>query len=105
MEFMAGGNLMTRTEKHKVTDADGAHIVYQILQAIEYLHERSIVHRNINMKSILVEAEKCIGDPPKAKLADFSYARFFGQQEDPLLNRRGLPLFMAPEMIKGEPYD
>lgn len=72
--------------------------------ALCHLHESNIVHRNINLKSILLMEEKFAGDPMTAKLGDFSLSSFFAHGEG-LTKQLGRPFYCAPEMIRGERYN
>jgi serine/threonine protein kinase len=104
VEFVDGSDLSKRMEMKAISDSEGAHMMYQVLLGLEYLHEKNIVHRNITTKSVLVMPVKCIGDPATVKVTDLSLASFFPHGEG-LTRQIGRPDYRAPEMIKNERYN
>eukprot|EP01119_Soliformovum_irregulare_P010162 TRINITY_DN2485_c0_g1_i1.p1 TRINITY_DN2485_c0_g1~~TRINITY_DN2485_c0_g1_i1.p1 ORF type:complete len:814 (-),score=192.14 TRINITY_DN2485_c0_g1_i1:728-2863(-) len=70
----------------------------QVLQGLAYLHSNMIIHRDIKGANILVDSKGV------AKLADFGCARLFGLQQN-MVSVLGTPFWMAPEVIRSEPYD
>eukprot|EP00949_MAST-11_sp_MAST-11-sp1_P000062 g62.t1 len=68
----------------------------EILLAIEFLHKRSILHRNLRIENVLLSAEGHV------KLSDFSLAlpNFTGVMDEIV----GAPQCMSPEMIRGDGY-
>ena len=76
-----------------------------ISNAMRFLHRSGIVHRDLRPDNILIsslepEAEVC------AKLSNFGFARDLNRsQSETLHTRTGALFFMAPEMMKLEPYD
>ena len=71
-----------------------------LMCALHYLHCNRVLHRDLKPQNVLIE--KASG---KAKLADFGFARKFGETTLVLTSIKGTPLYMAPELIEEKPYD
>mgnify|MGYP002477599821 CR=1 FL=1 len=74
-----GGDLFTYLIKHTRLDAPEAKwILYQLLLALEYLHDDlGIAHRDVKLENVVL-AFTCPGTGgrfPKAQLADFGQAK------------------------------
>ena len=71
MEYLKGGSVF---ERLKITghfgERDSAYIIKQILQALNYLSEKRIVHRDLKIENILFSHE----DQLKVKIVDFGSA-------------------------------
>ena len=66
-----------------------------ILLAVNYLHERKIIYRDIKPENIMVVANGFI------KLIDFGTAKYIKDRTDTII---GTPEYMAPEVIIGKGY-
>lgn len=76
----------------RITEAMIASICQQCLRALEYLHSKGIVHRDVKSDSILLTKEGV------AKISDFG---FCGQLSAEVPRRRslvGTPYWMSPEV-------
>lgn len=70
-----------------------------IAQAIQHLHQKGIAHRDIKLANILVKKDYTI------KLADFGFAKEEKGEEMLMKTYCGTPITMAPEILRGKPYD
>ncbi|CAE7350539.1 CPK2 [Symbiodinium sp. CCMP2592] len=74
-----------------------ASCLWQILDALKYLHGKGFVHRDVKLENLLLlNAGPC----PQLKLADFGMATEF-QKGELMTQRCGSPGYMAPEVVRG----
>jgi serine/threonine protein kinase len=90
-EFVKSGSLYELLHKRKVClKADERKsIVKQILSAVNYLHQHSIVHRDIKSHNILVYENYIV------KLCDFGLARPKDRLQQGPMQFSGTPVYMA----------
>uniref|UniRef100_A0AC34FDB3 Protein kinase domain-containing protein n=1 Tax=Panagrolaimus sp. ES5 TaxID=591445 RepID=A0AC34FDB3_9BILA len=102
MELVHGGELFDRVveENYILTETAVAMIVYQICEAIRYIHSHNIIHLDLKPENIMCVTET--GN--QIKLIDFGLAQYYDGEHD-LLFMAGTPEFAAPEVIKFEPLD
>jgi len=98
LEFAERGqlyqSLMTCPAK-KFTEIEVAKIVYQIVEAMKYMHEKGIVHRDIKPENVLLDASG------NTKLADFGWSNYIVSQAK-RTTYCGTLDYLAPEMIEKE---
>uniref|UniRef100_A0AC34QJZ2 Protein kinase domain-containing protein n=1 Tax=Panagrolaimus sp. JU765 TaxID=591449 RepID=A0AC34QJZ2_9BILA len=102
MEIVHGGELFDRVveENYILTETAVAMIVYQICEAIRYIHSHNIIHLDLKPENIM-----CVSQTGnQIKLIDFGLAQYYDGEHD-LLFMAGTPEFAAPEVIKFEPLD
>ncbi|MCP9262490.1 Serine/threonine-protein kinase PAK mbt [Dirofilaria immitis] len=98
MEYMEGGALTDIITQMRIDESVIAAICVQCLKALEYLHSKGVVHRDIKSDSILLTKNGV------AKISDFG---FCGQLSVDIPQRRslvGTPYWMSPEVISRLPY-
>ena len=77
------------------------HLLRQICDAILYLHQRQIIHRDIKLENILLSED---GYSCKVKLADFGLSEQLVDGESTHRSRSGTREYQAPEIVEGRPY-
>jgi len=98
LEYVPNGSLSTMLEKFGVfSETLAAHYISQTVEALEYLHQQGIIHRDIKGGNILADSEGIV------KLTDFGVATrfrkdFSGGEESNL--PAGTMFYMAPEIVK-----
>jgi len=100
MELVAGGELFDQiVSRGTYSEADAASIVRQILEAVDYMHGNGIAHRDLKPENLL-----CSGDETNTiKVTDFGLSKDFGSAS--LRTSCGTPDYVAPEVLRGQPYD
>ncbi|XP_014293847.1 serine/threonine-protein kinase fused isoform X2 [Halyomorpha halys] len=74
-------------------------ITSDLVSALYYLHSNRVLHRDLKPQNVLL-SEKGV-----AKLCDFGFARNMSLGTHVLTSIKGTPLYMAPELMEGNPYD
>ncbi|TPX07013.1 uncharacterized protein E0L32_011081 [Thyridium curvatum] len=107
MEFCSGGSLANLLEHGRIED-EQVIMVYalQLLEGLMYLHDAKIAHRDIKPENILLDHNGII------KYVDFGAAKVIARQGRTLVqdltstkpnkSMTGTPMYMSPEVIKGE---
>ncbi|MBL9136853.1 MAG: protein kinase [Verrucomicrobiales bacterium] len=100
MEFADGGSLADRLKTGTILCAkEASTIVCKMAIAVQFAHERGVLHRDIKPGNILLDIR---GEP---RLADFGLARIVEQDSDITISNAvlGTPAYMAPEQARGDP--
>ncbi|CAM9140358.1 unnamed protein product, partial [Discosporangium mesarthrocarpum] len=98
-EYAQGELFEILQDDHSLPEAQVQKIAKQLVQALHYLHSNRIIHRDMKPQNILVGAHG------RVKLCDFGFARAMSSDTVVLTSIKGTPLYMAPELVKEQPYD
>jgi serine/threonine-protein kinase len=99
MEYISGGTLeQSLVRRGPLPWREVVDLGIQICEALHYVHEHGVVHRNLKPRNLMV------GEQGQMKLVDFGIAK---DLDAPALTAPGrilgTPAYMAPEQIRGIP--
>ncbi|XP_041364920.1 leucine-rich repeat serine/threonine-protein kinase 1-like isoform X2 [Gigantopelta aegis] len=77
-------------------------IIYQIAKGLQYLHDHSVIYRDLKSDNILV-CSLDVGDVVNAKLTDYGISKFSTTQG--LVGFKGTMGYMAPEIMCNYTYN
>jgi serine/threonine protein kinase len=70
MDYVEGGPILTRLEDIKhFSEKEAANVMTQLLQAINYCHEKGIIHRDISTENVYFTSKS--GSDFEIKIRDF----------------------------------
>ncbi|HRZ57167.1 MAG TPA: protein kinase [Candidatus Paceibacterota bacterium] len=99
MEYVDGLTLRQRLRRGKLPAEQALAIVPKICEALQFAHQRGIVHRDVKPENILLDKDG------QVKMADFGIAKILASdaQDLSLTGGRdvvGTPHYMAPEQVE-----
>lgn len=98
LEYVTGGLLFDVCQTlGGMGESGGRYFLTQMLDVLEYMHGKGVVHRDLKLENILVD------DYMNLKVADFGFATF--RKIHTLKSYRGTMTYMAPEIKEGKVYD
>lgn len=99
MELVRGSSLGTFLERHAGRcDGDVASVFLQLMDALDYLHEKKIIHAELQPGNILVTESN------ELRLIDFEHCHRLDKSEPALVppgTVMGTPKYMSPEHVLG----
>lgn len=98
MEYIKGPDLLSKLEESgRFSEKEAAKLMKQLFSALAYMHNQSIVHRDIKCDNILLEPNE---GKTIVKLIDFDTITKIGHSKK-IKGVYGTVYYMAPELIEG----
>jgi len=107
MELCEGGELFEKLvsigggDGPKYTEDQCCKIIHQIARGVKYMHSHGIVHRDLKPENILCKDHTVT----QIKVADFGISKVLQGQQTHMKTICGTLSYLAPEVLKGLPYD
>jgi serine/threonine-protein kinase len=105
MEYVQGASLTDWCDAHRLGIPQRLGLFLQVLEAVQYALEKSVIHRDLKPSNILVT------ESGQVRLLDFGVARLLEAEEtdQPALTsvygRALTPDYASPELLRGDPID
>ncbi|MGA8706692.1 MAG: serine/threonine-protein kinase, partial [Steroidobacteraceae bacterium] len=105
MEYVQGEPLTRWCDAHRLGIPERLGLFLQVLEAVQYAHDRQVIHRDLKPSNILVSASG------QVQLLDFGVARMLeGDETGPLAltsvyGRALTPDYASPELLRGDAVD
>ncbi|UJR16149.1 hypothetical protein I4U23_003060 [Adineta vaga] len=103
MAFCEGGDLYTKLKEKKskreaLTENQIIEWFIQICLALQYIHERNILHRDLKTQNVFLTKNDIV------KVGDLGIARVLDSARDLATTVIGTPYYMSPEILLNKPY-
>lgn len=116
MPFCKGGDLYDFISHYRphITAEVVRKVFSDIVAAVQYLHSRNIVHRDIKLENVLLKflpqeiccmSEETMQTNALVVLSDLGLAREIDPENPLLTTRCGSEDYVSPELLMGVPYD
>lgn len=105
MEYVIGQPITEWSDANELSIPDRLQLALQVLDGVQYAHERQVVHRDLKPSNILVT------ESGQVRLLDFGIAKLLETEESdqtPLTSVYGrslTPDYASPELIRGDAAD
>eukprot|EP00588_Corethron_pennatum_P035640 CAMPEP_0194345608 /NCGR_PEP_ID=MMETSP0171-20130528/104954_1 /TAXON_ID=218684 /ORGANISM="Corethron pennatum, Strain L29A3" /LENGTH=727 /DNA_ID=CAMNT_0039112619 /DNA_START=587 /DNA_END=2770 /DNA_ORIENTATION=- len=102
LEEMAGGELFDRiVKKSFYAESDAKDVCKFLLEATKYCHDHNVAHRDLKPENLMLQS---LSNDSNIKITDFGFAKRVHAPKS-LTTQCGTPGYVAPEILKGMPYD
>jgi len=104
MGYCEGGDLYTKLKdqgkrKEHLSEKQIVEWFVQIAMALQFMHDRNILHRDLKTQNIFLTKSKII------KVGDLGIARVLESTADMATTLIGTPYYMSPELFSNRPYN
>ncbi|XP_044756566.1 ribosomal protein S6 kinase 2 beta isoform X2 [Coccinella septempunctata] len=104
LQLLRGGNLLDYMMKRRfLQEIEAAAILRYLVNAVAYLHENGVVHRDLKPTNILFANEDCT--PESVTICDMGFAKQLRAGNGLLMTPCYTANYVAPEVLKRQGYD
>ncbi|XP_010536931.1 PREDICTED: CBL-interacting serine/threonine-protein kinase 21 isoform X2 [Tarenaya hassleriana] len=98
MEHVPGGQLSDKLAyRNKLKESEARKLFHQLIDAVDYCHNRGVYHRDLKPQNLLLDAEGNL------KVSDFGLSAV-PTSGDMLSTACGSPCYLAPELLLNKSY-
>lgn len=98
MDRLTGGDVLTHLqESGTLSEDEASSVTRQALEAVDYLHNKGVVHRDIKLENLVYETET----RTTVKLIDFGLSVMWDEGRPSMTRLCGTLSCMAPEVMSG----
>jgi serine/threonine protein kinase len=95
MDLLEGGELYDEIIRRETfTEKEASYVLKQLLEALDYLHEKGFVHRDLKLENLLLVSKGSLD----IKVADFGLSRHINP-DSKAQTACGTPFYVAPDIL------
>lgn len=103
-EFCVRSQTAVNLQQHlikvkKMNDRVALPIFRDIVAIVEQFHARNIIHRDLKLGNIMLNKYS-----NRVTITNFCHGKHLQSETDPMLDQRGSPAYISPELLTGRPY-
>lgn len=102
MDQAKGGELFEHIKSYELEEREISLIMFQIVEAIQYLQTSGVAHRDLKPENILIEKDPQ-DEVTQIKITDFGLSKIVGPNEI-MMESCGTPAYVAPEVLLKKGY-
>lgn len=84
--------------RKRLTEPEAAYFMVQLLDAVRYMHQESVIHRDLKLGNLFLDRDMQI------KVGDFGLATRVEDRDEKRKTICGTPNYIAPEIIQGDKH-
>jgi calcium-dependent protein kinase len=103
-DYCEGGDLFSFIVKNKILSENLVKLILkQILDGLNYLHQKGIIHRNVKPENILISGKDFTElSDIQIKLSDYGFSEMLTKRKQAGGKVAGPPFYTSPEVIEGK---